>query len=267
MGVNPSVNIDDPALRDKVQRVYQLLIAAYGNRHWQRGKHLPPLDELVLTILSQHTSDVNSIRAFDDLCRRFSTWAEVVAAPVAEVAEAIRSGGLAMQKAPRIQAALRTIYEQRGDYSLDFLADLPLEQARAYLTALNGVGPKTAAIVLLFALGRPALPVDTHVHRVSQRLGLIGPRTSEAQAHTILEPLLQPKQIYTFHIDMITHGRQVCKAQRPHCEICPLQKECDYYQRGDPTFASGRSTQGQMPTVHGINVEGDEDEPEDVGSE
>ena len=136
-----------------------------------------------------------------------------------------------MQKAPRIQAALRTIYEQRGDFSLDFLAYLPLDEARAYLTALNGVGPKTAAIVLLFALGRPALPVDTHVHRVSQRLGLIGPKTSEAQAHTILEPLLESKQIYTFHIDMITHGRQVCKAQRPLCEICPLQRECDYYNK------------------------------------
>lgn len=231
MGVNPIATTNDTALRDKMQRVYHLLVEAYGTRHWQQGKHLPPLDELVLTILSQHTSDVNSTRAFDDLRRHFSTWADVVAAPVAEVAEAIRSGGLAMQKAPRIQTALRTIYAQHGDYSLDFLADLPLDDARAYLTAINGVGPKTAAIVLLFALGRPALPVDTHVHRVSQRLGLIGPKSSEAQAHTILEPLLQPQQIYTFHIDMITHGRQICKAQRPHCEICPLQHECDYYNK------------------------------------
>lgn len=213
-----------------MQRVYRLLVKAYGARRWQPGQHLSPLDELVMTILSQHTSDVNSIRAFDDLRRHFPTWADVANAPVSEVADTIRSGGLALQKAPRIQAALRSIYERHGDYSLDFLAALPLDEARAYLIALNGVGPKTAAIVLLFALNRPALPVDTHVHRVSQRLGLIGPKTTEAQAHTALEALLEPKQIYTFHIDMIAHGRQVCKAQRPLCEVCPLQRECDYYQ-------------------------------------
>ncbi len=232
-GYNSSVNSTDPnaaALRDKMQRVYRLLVAAYDERHWQAGDHLPPLDELVLTILSQHTSDVNSVRAYEELRRRFPDWTEVAAAPVVAVADAIRSGGLAMQKAPRIQSALRTIYAQQGEYRLDFLADWPLEEARAYLTAINGVGPKTAAIVLLFALDRPALPVDTHVYRISQRLGLIGPKISEAQAHAILEPLLQPGQIYTFHLDMITHGRQVCKAQRPLCEICPLQRECDYYR-------------------------------------
>ncbi len=243
-----------------MQRVYALLVAAYGLRRWSAGQHMAPLDELVLTILSQHTSDVNSIRAFDELRQRLPTWDEVAHASLSEIAAAIRSGGLAVQKAPRIQAALRSIYAQHYDYSLDFLKDMSLEDARDYLTALNGVGPKTAAIVLLFALGRPTLPVDTHIHRVTQRLGLIGPKTTEAQAHRILEPLLEPNQMYTFHIDMITHGRQICKAQRPLCEICPLQRECDYYQRGDPQLAQRRSTTiGKPQTVHGLNVEDDEE--------
>lgn len=243
-----------------MQRVYHLLVAAYGLRRWSAGKHMAPLDELVLTILSQHTSDVNSIRAFEELRQRLPTWEQVANAPLSEIADAIRSGGLAVQKAPRIQSALRSIYAQRGDYSLDFLKDMSLEDARAWLTTLNGVGPKTAAIVLLFSLGRPALPVDTHIHRVTQRLGLIGLKTSEAQAHKILEPLLEPNQMYTFHIDMITHGRQICKAQRPLCEICPLQRECDYYQRGDPQLAQRRPISiGKPQTVHGLNVEDDEE--------
>jgi endonuclease-3 len=258
--MNSTETAHQDALHLKMQRVYHLLVAAYGLRRWSAGKHMAPLDELVLTILSQHTSDVNSIRAFEELRQRLPTWDEVANVSLSELADAIRSGGLAVQKAPRIQAALRAIHERSGGYALDFLKHLSLEDARAYLTSLKGVGPKTAAIVLLFSLGRPALPVDTHVHRVSQRLGLIGPRTSEAQAHAILEPLLEPEQMYTFHIDMITHGRQVCKAQRPLCEICPLQSECDYYQHGNPQLANRQPPAlGKPATVHGLNVADDEE--------
>jgi len=213
----------------RLQCVADRLDARYGPRRWQRGR--PPLDELILTILSQHTSDANAERAFRALRERFSTWEEVRAAPVADVAGAIRGGGLAAQKAPRIQTALNAALASRGRLDLDHLADLPLEDARAWLTGLSGVGPKTAACVLLFALGRPALPVDTHVHRVARRLGLIGPTVAAEAAPARLEPALggDRDRVYAFHVNMIAHGRAVCRARQPHCERCPLTECCDYY--------------------------------------
>jgi endonuclease-3 len=189
------------------------------------------VSELVLTILSQNTSDVNSGRAFQQLMATFGTWEAIASAPVDVVAGAIRSGGLAGIKAPRIQNSLRAIRAARGEYSLDFLAALPLEEARAWLTNLDGVGPKTAACVLLFSLGMPAMPVDTHVHRVSRRLGLVSRRASPPKAQEILEAMLPPEDIYPFHLQLIAHGRRVCKAQRPRCDDCPLVAWCDYAQR------------------------------------
>ena len=145
--------------------------------------------------------------------------------------EAIRPAGLAPSKGPRIQAALRHITEERGELSLAFLQALPLEEARAWLTALHGVGPKTAAIVLLFSLGRPAFPVDTHIHRVTRRLGLIPATTTREKAHELLEHLVPPELYYPFHIQLIEHGRAVCLARRPHCERCVLQELCDDYKK------------------------------------
>jgi endonuclease-3 len=185
-----------------------------------------PLAELVQTILSQNTSDANSGRAFESLMGRFRSWEAIRAAPTQEVADAIRSGGLAEVKAPRIKAALEEIHRRQGDLSLDLLRDLDVEAGRAYLTSLGGVGPKTAACVLLFALGKPALPVDTHVYRVSCRLGLIGPKTSAEQAHRDLDQAVPPAQVYDFHMLLIHHGRQTCKAQRPRCSACPLGDVC-----------------------------------------
>lgn len=185
-----------------------------------------PLAELVSTILSQHTSDTNTERAFAGLMATFGSWEAVAEAPVPAIAEAIRSGGLAQVKAPRIKQVLRTIRDQHGAYSLAFLNELPVGEARAYLTALGGVGPKTAACVLLFACGMPALPVDTHVHRVSRRLGLIGPKVGEAAAHRELEAIVPAADVYAFHMLLIRHGRQVCKAPRPRCEVCPLADVC-----------------------------------------
>jgi endonuclease-3 len=150
------------------------------------------------------------------------------------VVEAIRPAGLANQKGPRIQGALRFITEQRGELDLDFLADWPVEEAKAWLSSIKGVGPKTAAIVLLFSLGRPAFPVDTHVHRVTRRLGLIGPRVSREKAHDELEQLVAPEDYYAFHLNLIRHGRQVCASRKPRCQDCLLHDLCDYYAEQQP---------------------------------
>jgi len=185
-----------------------------------------PLAELIQTILSQNTSDVNTERAFAGLWTRFGSWEAIRAAPAPAIADAIRSGGLAQVKAPRIKAVLEAIEADRGELSLDFLGSLPLEEARAYLTSLGGVGPKTAACVLLFALGMPALPVDTHVHRVSKRLGLIGPTVNAEAAHRLLEAAIPPGEMYDAHMLLIHHGRVICKALRPRCAGCPLADVC-----------------------------------------
>jgi endonuclease-3 len=188
-----------------------------------------PLAQLVQTILSQNTSDVNTERAFASLWARFGSWPAILEAPTSAVADAIRSGGLADIKAPRIQGVLAAIKADRGELderSLDFLAALPLEEARSYLTSLNGVGPKTAACVLLFALGLPALPVDTHVHRVSKRLGLIGPKVAAEPAHRLLESMMPRDQMFDAHMLLIRHGRVLCKALRPRCDACPLADVC-----------------------------------------
>lgn len=212
----------------KMARVLTLLAELYGTpRNDPDGD---PLDGLVGTILSQHTSDTNSHRAHAQLRAAYPSWAAVLAAPDEELAEVIRSGGLAGLKARRIKAVLARVLAERGSFTLDFLADLPLDEALAWLWALPGVGPKTAACTLLFHLGRPALPVDTHVHRVARRLGLIGPRVSAEAAHEVLSAKLAPDQIYPFHVNVITHGRRVCRAPLPRCGLCALTEQCDYYR-------------------------------------
>ncbi|MCC6381483.1 MAG: endonuclease III [Dehalococcoidia bacterium] len=168
-----------------------------------QAAHGDGLAELVLTVLSQNTADTNSGRAFLQLLRAFPSWAAIADAPPEAVVAAIQAGGLAQQKAPRIQAILRTVREQRGDWDLGFLRDTPLEEARAWLRALPGVGPKTAACVLLFALGLPAMPVDTHVERVAKRLALIPERLTVEQAHAALEHLVAPARYYRFHMLLI----------------------------------------------------------------
>lgn len=215
--------------RAKIASVHQRLLDAYGEPPPREPQ--PPLDTLIAAILSQNTNDVNSERAYQQLRQRFPTWEQVRDAPIAETIEAIRTAGLANQKGPRIQHALRRIAEERGELSLDFLADIPLDEARAWLVDLDGVGPKTAAIVLLFSLGRPAFPVDTHVYRVSRRLGLITERTSAAKAHQALEANLPQQWYYPFHVSLIHHGRQVCHARKPECDVCVLRDLCNYVQK------------------------------------
>jgi endonuclease-3 len=186
--------------------------------------------ELVLTILSQNTSDTNSGRAYMRLIQRFPTWDALLEAPVEDIEREIAIGGLAKQKAPRIKASLQAVHDARRGFDLEFLREMPLDEAKAWLRELKGVGPKTAACVLMFALGRPALPVDTHVHRVSQRLGLVPANATAEKAHDILESSLDPDLVYPFHIALIKHGRRLCRAQRPLCERCPLLDGCPYGQ-------------------------------------
>ncbi len=218
-------------LRAKYQTIYKILVERYGEPEWRQ--HLPPVDELVSTILSQSTSDINRDKGFLALKARYPDWELVMVAPVEDVRDTIRSAGLANQKAPRIQNALRRINEHSGELSLDFLNDLPRDEAKAWLVALPGVGPKTASIVLLFAFGRPAFPVDTHVHRLTKRMGLIEPKVSADKAHDILEAMGDPATFYAFHLNLIRHGREICVARNPRCADCFLQEECDYFQRID----------------------------------
>ncbi len=216
-------------LREKVERVHALLVAAYGIPPWEPDGDA--LGGLIATVLSQHTSDVNSARAYDRLVNAFPSWESVRDAPVAAVEDAIRPGGLAQQKARRIQEILTVLSERHpGEpLSLGYLEEQPLEDALAALRDLPGVGPKTAACVLLFSLGKPAFPVDTHVWRVSKRLGLIASNASADAAHEQLTALIPPEWRHTMHVDLIRHGREVCHARTPDCDRCPLRSECQYY--------------------------------------
>jgi endonuclease-3 len=211
---------DPPTIRE----IHRRLARAYGPLDPPR--HLDPLEELVLTILSQNTSDVNRDRAWAALRARYPTWEALAQARPADVARAIRPGGLAKTKAPRILAVLREIRQREGGFDLAWMREASDEEIVEYLTSLPGVGPKTAACVLAFALDRPALPVDTHVHRVSTRLGLLAPGTSAARAHEVLAALVPPRLRVSMHVGLIRLGRELCRAGRPRCEECPLQDLC-----------------------------------------
>jgi endonuclease-3 len=218
----------DDVFKEKYTAVYQSLVHVYGEPQWQ--PHTPPVDELVCTILSQATSDTNRDKGFNALKSRYPDWESVLNAPEAEVIQTIYSAGLANQKGPRIQAALRFIYQERGTIDLDFLNDLPLDEAQRWLMQINGIGPKTAAIILLFSFGRPCFPVDTHVYRLTRRLGLIDHKVTADKAHNILQNRGDKTTFYPMHINLIRHGRTICRARNPKCEICILQLYCDYYQ-------------------------------------
>jgi len=208
----------------KISEIIRLLSEEYGSITWR--SRTDPLSELILTILSQNTSDHNSRRAFDSLLSRFGSWEAVAGGRVEDIAEAIKLGGLAQVKAPRIKRILEQIQAQRGSLDLRFLKKMPVAKSKEWLRSLPGVGPKTAACVLLFSLKKPVLPVDTHIHRVAKRLGLIDSRVSAEKAHEILGGMVPAKDVYRFHILMIEHGRRVCKAQRPRCRECVLLKGC-----------------------------------------
>lgn len=207
--------------------VHNKLLNHYGAPTWRSP--LPPLDELVSTILSQNTNDTNRDRAFDALRTRFPTWEAVRDAPEEEIIGAIRPAGLANQKGPRIQTILRQITAETGNLDIDFLRELSSDQAQEWLLRFKGVGPKTAAIVLQFSLNKAAFPVDTHIHRVTGRIGLRPHKMNAEAAHEHLAKLFPPEAYYDAHLNLIRLGREICQARQPNCPLCPLQDLCDYY--------------------------------------
>jgi endonuclease-3 len=213
--------------KEKAARVCRLLVKEYGS--FVAERKLPPLDELVMTILSQNTSDVNMRRGFDSLKARFCTWEEVLAAPEELLEETIRSSGAFRVKTRRIKATLSEIVSRVGSLDLSILKDMELEAAKEWLTSLHGVGPKTAAIVLLFSFGRPVLPVDTHVWRVSKRIGLVSTKSTREKAQIELEKIIPEDCVFSLNHNLVKHGRDLCRAQKPHCSSCFLQEECEYF--------------------------------------
>ena len=220
---------------------------------------MPPTDEMVFTILSQHTSDINSSRAYRRLMERFVTLDAVASAEIPDIETAIAPGGLAKIKAPRIKEVLKRVLELNGSLDLSFLREMPLNDAKAWLRQLPGIGPKSAGIVLSFSLGMPAMAVDTHIYRVCQRLGVIGPKVSVDKAHDILEEKVDPGEVFNFHISYINHGRQVCRAQRPLCPecvvggLCPSRKK--FMSKADLATLAAQEEQtlagtGGAPTPH-----------------
>jgi endonuclease-3 len=233
------------------------LAAYYGKPTWER--RLDPTSELILTILTQNSADTNAEVAFEALRRRYPSggvvqshrpgagwgglglsdgsapdWEAVERAPLPELVDTIRPGGLANQKAPRVQAALRRIREERGDHSLEFLGDLPALEARDWLTRIDGIGKKTASVLLLFSFGQPLMPVDRHVERVAQRIGLVGPRIGADEAHDLFLGMLEPDEMYEAHVNLIQHGRRLCHARRPECAVCPIRPRCRYVDAKAP---------------------------------
>ena len=207
-----------------VEEIIELLEQEYGLRQWQPDRD--PIDVLIETILSQNTSDANSGRAFASLKASFDSWEAVASAPAEHIAQVIRSGGLSQIKSVRIKQILEQIEKEHGRISLNSLKSKTMAEAEDHLMCLPGVGHKTASCVLLFSLGKPSLPVDTHVFRVAKRLGLIDSRVSIDKAHSLLQEQIPPSKVYQFHIHMIEHGRRICHARQPHCNRCVLRSIC-----------------------------------------
>ncbi len=219
----------DLVLATKIATVHQRLGDVYGVRAWH--KQAEPIDQLVTTILSQNTSDVNTHRSFQALKQAYPDWTQAMNAPQHELIEVIRSGGLANQKGPRIQNTLLQIYAEQGDFDLNWLEDVLVNEARAWLTQFKGVGNKTASILLLFCFNRPAFAVDTHVQRLSRRLGIAPANANADTVMHVLEEYAAPEWYYPLHINFIRHGRALCKARKPQCESCTLGDLCDWYQK------------------------------------
>ena len=215
-------------LRSKAQSIFQALNKTFGYPRWHTRR--PALDEIISTILSQNTNDQNRDVAYHNLRRIFPAWEQVRDAPAEEVIVAIRSAGLANQKAPRIQTILHQISSERGSLNLDFLSNMPCSEVRAWLMRFKGIGPKTAAIVMQFSLGCPAFPVDTHIYRVTGRVGLRPAKMNTERAHSHFEQLFAPRQYEACHLNLIRLGREICLARNPRCPDCPINLWCDYYQ-------------------------------------
>lgn len=213
---------------ESITYIIQNLKFVYGVPEPEGG--LDPLDVLIETMLSQSTTNVNSRRAFESLKRRFPTWEEARRARAISIESAIKSGGLARQKSVRIKNLLNEIHERRGSLDLSFLYSAPIEEAIRFLASFKGAGPKTVACTLLFACSRPVFPIDTHIFRIARRLGLITEKCTDQQAHKLMAAMLPEDRYYEVHINLIRHGRKVCRPQKPRCEQCCLVDYCRYYE-------------------------------------
>ena len=220
----------DQQLRAKAWEVYQRLLRTYGEHPLVPRRE--PMHELISTMLSHRTTQQNEAIAFQRMWERFGSWEAIRDAPVEELSRTIAPANFAEAKAANIKEALRRIIAERGEPSIDFLRDMPTEEGLRWLMSLPGVGIKTASLVLLFCFGKPTLPVDTHVYRVSQRLGLIGPKVNPTAAHALLSALLPPNPhvLFNFHVNMLQHGQKICIWGTPRCQRCPLTDLCNWYQ-------------------------------------
>jgi endonuclease-3 len=233
----------------RAMEVYRRLVAEQGERPLTPRR--TPMRELISTMLSHRTTQANEEAAFERMWEQFGSWEAIRDAPVDELTEALKPATFPEVKAPNIKTALARIIAERGEPSIDFLADMPAEQGLAWLMELPGVGIKTASLVLLFCFAKPVMPVDTHVHRVSQRIGLIGPKVGATAAHELLLELLPSDAfvLFNFHVSMLRHGQRVCVWGTPRCERCVLTDLCDWYQAhvaGDaPGKRPGRAAAGQ----------------------
>ena len=234
------VSIYSPHIPESIPYIIQNLKAVYGAPESQRG--LDPLDVLIETILSQSTTNANSDRAFESLKRRFPTWEAARRARVTSIEAAIRSGGLARQKSARIKKLLNEIHNRRGSLDLSFLNNAPLEEAKEFLASFKGVGPKTVACTLLFACNRAVFPIDTHIFRIARRLGLIPGKCSDEEAHRLMGEMVPRKRYFEAHINLIRHGRRICRPRDPLCEQCCLVDYCEYYMSRSTADASGSKT-------------------------
>lgn len=212
---------------ENIPYIIQNLKAVYGTP--QLESDLDPLDVLIETILSQSTTNINSRRAFESLKQKFPSWEQARQARTTSIESAIKSGGLARQKSIRIKNLLNEIYKRRGSLDLSFLHTIPLDQAKEFLASFKGVGPKTVACTLLFACNRPVFPIDTHIFRIARRLGLIPEKISDKEAHKMMEDILPPERYYEVHVNIIRHGRKICRPQNPLCEDCCILDYCAYY--------------------------------------
>ena len=212
-----------------LEPLIRTLESVYGRPSQDDHERLRPLDELIFTILSQNTNDRNRDRAWEALKTRYPDWSAVVLAPRRQLEATIRAGGLAPTKSARIQQVLRQVKAERGAFDLDFLIDSSIAEGEAYLRRFKGVGLKTIRCVLLFACRKPVIPVDTHIFRVGKRLGLFPEKASPDRAHELLQEMTPPGEMYPFHVNLITHGRRVCKAQRPLCDACPITALCPWF--------------------------------------
>ncbi len=221
--------IGSKSFYEKLGKVEKALFEEYG--YPEPPNRPEPVKSLIRTILSQNTNDRNRDIAAERLFEKFPTTEEILEADLKDVEEAVRPAGLGKTKAGRIQNFLRLVKEEKGEITLDHVVEMDKEEAKSYLQKFDGIGPKTAAVTLLFVFGKPVMPVDTHVHRLSKRIGLIPEKTSRKKAHDILEEVVDDEKMYRFHINLIKHGRSVCKARKPLCEKCVLKGLCDYYKK------------------------------------